>query len=388
MRIVIAPDKFKGNLTAAEVAEAIARGVRLAAPSAEIDLCPMADGGEGTVAALVAATGGTLVTRTVTGPLPEMKVAATFGILGARAGEPRTAVIEMAAASGLALLRPDQFDPLATTTFGTGELVRAAAEMGVRNILLGIGGSATIDGGIGCAQAAGLPVLLRDGEPTSPTEPLCGRDLPKVVLVKHGRGSPVDGVTVTVACDVTNPLFGPSGAAAVFGPQKGASPAMVGELDRELRRLAERLGKLDIAQTPGSGAAGGLGFGMMAFFGASLRSGVEIVADAVGLRRRLAGANLCLTGEGRLDDQSAAGKTVAGVAHACRAAGVPCIALAGTIGPGADAVLAEGVTAYFAIADRPMQIAESMSRSRDLLTATAANVVRLSAGPESLSSQN
>src|SRR5437763_14852044 len=224
MRLVIAPDKFKGCLSADEVARAIADGARRADPSIEIDSCPLADGGEGTVAALVAATGGTLVTRRVTGPLPEMKVDATFGVLGDRPGEPRTAVVEMAAASGLALLRPDQYDPLATTTFGTGELIRAAAEMGVRNILLGIGGSATVDGGIGCAQGAGLPVLLRDGEPTSPTEPLCGRDVERVELVKHGRGSPVDGVTITVACDVTNPLFGPPGAAPVFGPQKGATP--------------------------------------------------------------------------------------------------------------------------------------------------------------------
>ena len=196
MKLVIAPDKFKGCLNARQVAEAIAAGVRDARPDARIDLCPMADGGEGTVDALVAATGGRTLTRRVTGPLPEMKVDAPFGILG----DGETAVVEMAAASGLHLLKPDQYDPMATTTFGTGELLMAAAEMGVKRIILGIGGSATIDGGIGCAQACGLPVLLEGGEPVAMTEPLCGRDLESVLLVKHGRLTPVSPAGKGASC--------------------------------------------------------------------------------------------------------------------------------------------------------------------------------------------
>src|SRR6185437_7090722 len=214
MRILLAPDKFKGCLTALEVAQAMAEGILRVNTGAQIDLCPMADGGEGTVSALVAATNGKLLTRRVTGPLPEMKVEATFGMLGGG----QTAVVEMAAACGLALLPTSQRDPMATTTFGTGELLMAAAEAGAKRVILGIGGSATVDGGVGCAQACGLPVLLEDGEPVSPTEPLCGRDLDSILMIKHGRGSPVERMRITVACDVVNPLFGPNGAAAVFGP--------------------------------------------------------------------------------------------------------------------------------------------------------------------------
>jgi glycerate kinase len=260
VKIVLAPDKFKGCLSAAEVAAAMAGGVLAAAPDAQIDVCPVADGGEGTVAALVAATGGRVETRRVTGPLAEMKVDAAFGVLGGGT----VAVVEMAAASGLALLKSTDRDPCSTTTFGTGELLLAAAALGVGEILLGIGGSATVDAGLGCAQACGLPVILDDGETAPLTEPLCGRDLDKVVLVKHGRGSPVERVKVTVACDVTNPLYGSEGAAPVFGPQKGATPGQVRWLDEALRRLAERLGKQKEAMTAGAGAAGGVVRGIVA----------------------------------------------------------------------------------------------------------------------------
>lgn len=371
MRIVLAPDKFKGCLSAEEVCRAMSVGIREADPTITIDPVPMADGGEGTVSALVNATGGQLVTRRVTGPLPEMKVDATFGIL-----PDRTAVIEMAAASGLALLRPDQYDPLATTTFGTGELINhAIEEFGVTKIILGIGGSATIDAGIGCAQACGLPVILEGGEPTSLSEPLCGRDVARVVLVKHARGDKLGGVEFLVASDVTNPLYGDNGAARVFGPQKGATGKVIAQLDPALRQVAQRLGKDDIAQLPGAGAAGGLGFGMMAFFGATLRSGVEIVIEATNLRERLRGTCLCLTGEGRLDAQSAQGKTIAGVARLCREMNVPCIALVGALGEGADELLREGLTAYHRIADPPMAPLESMRRAPELLAEAARKVI-------------
>jgi glycerate kinase len=361
VKAVVAPDKFKGCLGARDVAEAIAAGVRDAEPVAEIDLCPMADGGEGTVDALVAATGGRIITRRVTGPLPEMKVEAAFGVLG----DGETAVVEMAAASGLHLLPVEQYDPMATTTFGTGELLMSAVEMGVKRIVLGIGGSATVDGGIGCAQACGLPVLLEGGEPVAMTEPLCGRDLESVVLVKHGRGSAIERVEIVVACDVTNLLYGENGAARVFGPQKGASPKDVEWFDRMLHRLAERTGKVEEATRPGAGAAGGLGFAMTAFFGARMRSGFEVVAEATRLNERLAGADLCITGEGRLDAQSLAGKTCVGVARTCKEVGVRCVALVGSVGEGAEKVLDEGVERCLVIGEG-LSVEDSMRRAGGL----------------------
>lgn len=327
MRIVIAPDKFKDCLPAADVADAIARGIRRAHPEAVLDLCPVADGGEGTVAALVSATNGRLETRRVTGPLPDIRVDATFGILG----DGTAAVVEMSAASGLALLPPEDRNPMRTTTFGTGQLLTEAVKLGVEHIILGIGGSATVDAGIGMCQAVGQPVIL-DGEgPADPHEPLVGEDLRRVVLIKHGRGSALDRVRITVACDVTNPLFGPNGAARIFGPQKGATPEQVAELDALLEQLARRCGKLAEANEPGAGAAGGLGFALGAFFAAQLRPGFDIVADAVGLPDRLRHADLCITGEGRLDASSLDGKAAVGVARMCAELSVPCVAVVGDV---------------------------------------------------------
>jgi glycerate 2-kinase len=367
MHLLLAPDKFKSCLTAAEVAHAMAAGALRADPRATIDICPMADGGEGTVDALVAATGGRFLTRRVTGPLPDMKVEARFGLLA----DEKTAVIEMAAASGLALLRPQDRDPTRTTTFGTGELMMAAAKIGATRIILGIGGSATIDGGIGCAQACGLPVILEDGQVPSPGEPLVGADVGRVVLIKHGRGSPIEKIRIEVACDVANPLCGDDGAAAVYGPQKGATPRQVRELDSALSQLARRNGKLEQANLPGAGAAGGLGFAMAAFFGAQLKRGVEIVIDAVDLRRRLTGADLCLTGEGRLDRSSLSGKVVVGVARACRDAQIPCIALAGSIEPGVDF----GFEAI-KIGDDTITQEQSMDQAETLIAAKMADILR------------
>lgn len=371
MRIVIAPDKFRDSLSATEAANAIAEGIQSVDASVELDLCPMADGGEGIVAALVAATGGQLLTRRVTGPLAEMKVDAVFGMLG----DGETAVVEMAQASGLALLKPADRNPLYTTTFGTGELLNAAVEAGAKRIVLGIGGSATVDGGIGCAQATGHTIILEEGEPVSATEPLVGADVLRVVLVKRHRGERTDGVPITVACDVVNPLFGPTGAAVVFGPQKGATPKQVEQLDAALKQLATRTGKLDAAQTPGAGAAGGMGFGMVAFFGAELRRGVEIVMDAVRLRERLRGADLCITGEGRLDAGTLHGKTIAGVAVACRDVGVPCVALVGACDCEPTALRAAGVAAAFSIVNRPMALDEAMRDAAPLLRRASANVM-------------
>ncbi|QOV91345.1 glycerate kinase [Humisphaera borealis] len=385
MRIVIAPDKFKGSLTAPAVAAAVAVGVRRSLPDAQIDLCPIADGGDGTVAALVAATGGRFERRRVTGPLPEMKVDAEFGILGsagvnATAEGGMVAVIEMAAASGLALVSPADRDPMATTTFGTGELLVEAAKLGSSRIILGIGGSATIDAGIGCCQACGLPVILAGGEPLSPTEPLCGRDLERVVLIKHGRGALIERTRITVACDVTNPLTGPAGAAAVYGPQKGASPAEVAWFDRQLSALAGRTQKTAEAAMPGSGAAGGLGFALRAYFpNAELRPGVDIVFDAVALRDRLRGADLCITGEGRLDDGSLHGKAPVAVATMCREMGVPCVAVVGSADVAAVANAASLFRSVLQVQTPGMTLEQAVATSESRLAElgqTAASLLR------------
>jgi glycerate 2-kinase len=365
MRILLAPDKFKGSLSAKQVAEAMALGVRRANPDAMIDFCPMADGGEGTVDAFLSSMPGRYEARRVTGPLPEMKVDARFAILK----DEKTAVIEMAAASGLALLKPEDRSPMRTTSFGAGELLMAAADLGVEKIILGIGGSATIDAGIGAAQACGLPVILEDGEPLSPTEPLTGADLEKVVLIKHGRGSRIEKIKIIVAADVTNPLYGETGAARIFGAQKGATPEEIEKLDADLRELARRTGKQSIAQTPGAGAAGGLGFAMMAFFGAELCSGVDLIIDAVRLRERLLDADLCFTGEGRLDSQSLAGKTVAGVAKTCRRQNVPCVAIAGTVENDID-FASLGIEAI-PIRRDGLTLEESMQNAADLIALEA-----------------
>jgi glycerate kinase len=371
LKLVIAPDKFKGCLDAAGVCRAIARGWRSVDATAQIDECPMADGGEGTVSALVAATGGRLIHRRVTGPLADMKVDAAFGILG----DNKTAIIEMSAASGLALLKPEDRNPMLTTTFGSGELMCAAVELGVEKIILGIGGSATIDCGIGAAQACGLPVLMEGGEPVSPTEPLVGGDLERVLFIKHGRGSKVDRVIIEAACDVTNPLCGPNGSAAVFGPQKGATPQQVQWFDSQLKRFAEHTGNQAIAHMPGAGAAGGLGFALAAFFGAKLRRGIEIVIEATQLQRRLTGADLCITGEGRLDAQSLSGKTVIGVSHLCKQLGVPCIAIAGAIGDGAQRLIGEGITRYVSISTG-LEVSDAIARADPLLANAAASIAQ------------
>jgi glycerate kinase len=375
MRILIAPDKFKGSISATAAAEAMAAGVRAGLPEAELDLCPLADGGEGTVSAMLKACGGRLVTRRVTGPLPEMKVDASFAMLA----DGTTAVIEMSAASGLALLPVADRDPLHTTTFGTGELMAAAVREGAKKIILGLGGSATIDAGIGCAQACGFTVLMRDGEPTSLTEPLCGRDVSNVLMVKHGRGEITTGVEIVGASDVSNPLLGESGAAKIFGPQKGASPAVAAHLDVQLREFATRINALSDAQRPGSGAAGGMGFGVLAFFRGQVQSGFDLVAGAAALSDRLKEADLCLTGEGRLDGQSFSGKTAVGVARLCQSAGVPCIALVGWYNADVMMLAEHGVTAVFSICDGPMPIEVAMTDVTRLLRQSAHNCARVCA---------
>ncbi len=375
-KVVIAPDKFKGSLSAPEASDAMARGVVAAWPEATIDRFPMADGGEGTVEALVSATGGIDCEAMVTGPLGE-PVAARFGLLG----DGRTAVVEMAAASGLVLLPPARRDPFRTTTYGTGELLLAAIDAGARKVVLGIGGSATNDGGAGLAQALGYRLLDAESRELERGGGPLGR-LARIDAT--GRDRRLDGVEVAVACDVDNPLTGPRGASVVFGPQKfdparRPSREEIDQLDHHLAHLAsiiERdLGK-SVSEHPGAGAAGGLGAGLLAFAGGRLERGVELVIAAVGLRSRLEGAALCLTGEGSLDGQSASGKTAVGVSRLARELGIPVLALAGTLGEGVEAVLGEGISAYFSICPGPISLDAAVHFAAPLLTAATEQTVR------------
>ncbi len=371
MRVVIAPDKFKGSLSASMAAEAMALGVARAAPSAEIDRVPMADGGEGTVAALVASTGGMLREATVHGPMGE-PISARYGLLG----DGRTAAIEMASASGLVLVPAGHRNPMVATTRGTGELMLAAIADGATRLIVGIGGSATNDGGAGLGQALGYRLLDEDGRELGPG----GGELNRLARIDaSGRRRELDGIAVAVACDVTNPLCGPRGASAVYGPQKGATPAMVAVLDANLAHFAaivERDLGVAIRDIPGSGAAGGLGGGLVAFAGGRLEPGINLVIEAVDLRARLEGADLCLTGEGALDDQSAFGKTAVGVGRLARSLGCPALALAGSIGTGAEATLDQGLDAYFSICPGPITLDEAIARAAELLEEATVHAMR------------
>jgi glycerate kinase len=372
MRVLIAADAFKECLPAIAVCAAIASGVRRAEPDCEIVEAPMADGGPGTVEALVHATGGEFRTSRVTGPLGE-PVEAQFGLFGGGA----TAVLETAAASGLELVPVERRNPLLTTTFGTGELIRAALDAGVARIILGIGGSATNDGGAGAAQALGYRLLDTDGA----SLPFGGGHLGRLARIDATDKDPrLDTVRVDVACDVTNPLIGPDGASAVFGPQKGATPDMIARLDANLAHWSAVVRRdlgVEIALVPRAGAAGGLGGGLLALTNATLCRGVELVIDAVGLRQKLARADLCITGEGAIDGSSSFGKTIVGVAAAAADLHVPVVALTGAVREGARRVLDMGVCAYFGIPMRPYSIEESIRNATQLLAEAAEQVVRL-----------
>lgn len=372
VRFLVAPDKFKGSLTARVAADAMAAGVRVVLPAAEIDLCPLADGGEGTLDALITATGGRVEWLEVCGPLPGMRVRAPLGWLP----DDRTAIVELATASGLQLLAHEQRDPTRTTTFGTGELIAYAVSRGATRVIVGVGGSATCDGGLGLAQACGASIRLRNGKSYAAGDrKLTGADTLKVVRIGRREGSAESpeavlryaGVEIVAACDVGNLLFGPDGAAHVFAPQKGATPAQAKRLDDGLRSLAGRLGLDKIADTPGAGAGGGVGFGLTGLFGARAVSGAAVVFDHVDLAARLRGVDWCLTGEGRFDRQSLSGKAPVAVARACRAAGVPCVVIAGSVGDGIAAAHAEGVTAVLSMLTRPMALVEAADHAAELL---------------------
>lgn len=332
MRILIAPQEFKGTLTASQAARAMEAGIRRVLADADLEVCPIADGGPGTVDALVDALGGERRSARVHDPLGR-PVDAVWGLVEGGA----TAVIEMAAASGLALLRPWERDPRRASTFGTGELLRAALDAGCAKVIVGVGGSATNDGGTGAAAALGVRFLDERGEPLPPG----GAALARLARIDiSGRDPRLDRVDLLVATDVTNPLYGPEGAAAVYGPQKGADEGAVAELDAALTRLAavvrEQLG-LDLALKPGVGAAGGLAYGLCVFCGGRLAPGFDLIAKAVGLSERIAQADIVVTGEGRLDRQTEQGKGPGELARRAKRRGIRVVMFAGTVDSSFDA---------------------------------------------------
>lgn len=372
MKVVVAPNSFKGSLDAVRVAAAMMRGILGVDPGVAVVEVPMADGGEGTVVAVTGATGGTIRAVQVTGP-NGMPVEARYGILG----DQRTAVMEMAAAAGLPLVPEHLRDPLVTTTFGVGEMIADAVRQGIRRVVIGIGGSATNDGGAGMAQALGARLLDSEGLPLRPG----GAELLRLAHVSLDAMMPeVRELEITVACDVDNPLYGPRGAAAVYGPQKGATPEKVEILDRALRRFAEVVKRdlqMDVAPVPGAGAAGGLGAGLMVFLGATLRSGTQLVSDVVRLADKIQGASLVITGEGKMDRQTLMGKVPQGVAGISRRLGVPVVAIVGSyVGP-LDEIHAAGIEAVFPALTGPASLREAMSLASENIEATTAQVFRL-----------
>jgi glycerate kinase len=333
MHVVIAPDKFKGVLDARAAADAIGRGVRAAHPDARISLVPMADGGEGTLDVLMTALGGNRRLVDATGPRGAA-VQAGVGLIR----QASCAIIEMAQVCGLSLLKPDQRNPLKTTTFGLGQVIRSAIESGVEEIILCLGGSATVDGGAGMMQALGMEFRDLDGRLI--TEALVGADLSRIGAINWpAQPEGIEQIRFTIACDVLNPACGPHGAAAVFAPQKGADAAGVALLEKGLAHWADLLESLcgrRIRDEPGAGAAGGVALPLLAFLGASLMPGVDLVSEAVSLASKIADADLVITGEGCLDRQSMMGKVVGAVGRMARAVDVSCIAIVGTTGAGVD----------------------------------------------------
>ena len=372
MRIIVAPDSFKGSVSALGVAEAMERGIHAVFPAAQVLKVPIADGGEGTVEALVAATGGKLMHSEVQGPLGA-PVRAHWGI----SGDGATAFLEMASASGLPLIAKEQRDPCVTSTYGTGQLLKAALDAGLRRIVIGIGGSATNDGGTGMARALGVRFLDAQGADL----PEGGAALARLAQIDlSGLDPRLAELHLLVACDVDNPLCGPRGASAVYGPQKGATPEMVTELDAALgvfATVATAATGRDMALQPGAGAAGGLGAGLLFFTPASLRPGVAIVLETTGFDAMVQGADLVITGEGRTDFQTAMGKAPVGVAAVAKRHGVPVVCLSGGLGVGPDEVLAHGIDALASIVPHPMPLDDCMAQGEALLEAAAARVCRL-----------
>ena len=371
-KIVIAPQAFKGNISALVAARAIERGVKRVFPDAETVLAPVADGGDGTVDALVSGSGGQMFRKIVTGPLGK-PLEAAWGAMG----DGQTAVIEMAQASGLALVPPRRRDPRVTTTRGTGEIISEALDRGFNRIIVGLGGSATNDAGAGMAAALGAVFLDAHGVPL----PDGGSALARLErLDVSGLDHRLAGTTIIGATDVTNPLCGPTGASAIYGPQKGATPDMVAELDDALgnfARVVQQDMSMEVSERPGAGAAGGLGAGLMAFAGGELRSGIDMVCEALGIDAHLEGASLVITGEGGADRSTVFNKAPVGVARRASGFGVPTILLAGSLGQGHEELYEHAIAGIMCIADRPMTFEQSLRRTEELLESSAERSLRL-----------
>ena len=374
MKIAIAPDSFKDALRAIKVVSRIAGGLRSVVGEIEIDECPIADGGEGFTEAI--AFNNPLAnhcsTRYTNDPLDRVIENMPWIMLRDIQGNPHTAVIELATASGLELLSPKERNPMCTSTFGTGRMIADAIEKGAKHVLLGVGGSATNDAGIGIALALFVCLKNHKGKIFF-KEQMNGGILEKIAEVLPGSILSNEGVSITVACDVTNPLTGPNGAAHVYAPQKGATPEQVEQLDAGLRHMAQlwrdQLG-VDVERMPGAGAAGGVGGGLVAMLGAELVPGADLVLDTIGFDERIKDADLVITGEGRLDSQSLNGKAAMAVARRCQKAGVPCVALVGSVGEGAEQSLDHGLSAYHAIGEG-LPAEESIRRTGELLEQAA-----------------
>lgn len=371
MKIVIAPDSFKGSISAIDSCDVIGRAVLSVFNDAEIIKMPVADGGEGTVDSFIKALDCKAVTEKVTGP-DGREVSARYAILS-----DNTAVIEMAQASGLTLIEEDKRNPLYSTTYGTGQLIKSALDNGCGKIIIGIGGSATNDGGAGMAQALGISFKDADGNEL----PFGGGGLSRLSSIDCSqRDKRLDECEIIAACDVTNPLCGPNGASYIYGPQKGADEKAVEALDKALRHYAEIVKSqvgADILDVPGSGAAGGLGGGLLAFCNAKIQKGIELILDTLRFDDAIASADLVITGEGRIDYQSSFGKVPVGVSKRCKNIGVPVIAVVGAKGDGAEAVYDQGINAILSIVDKPMALSDAVKNVNELLYSAVKNAMEL-----------
>lgn len=372
MKVLLCPDSFKDCLPAADVARYLAKGIHKVDSSIETTNIPLADGGEGFVDTMLSALGGTKITRTVLDPLGR-ETKAFYGILENQ----ETAVIEMASASGIELLKPDERNPLKTSTFGTGQLMKDAMEKGCNKLIIGIGGSATNDGGTGMAKALGYRFLDNNGNEI----PEGGGSLDQLAQIDHRAIIPrLKNTEILTACDVSNPLTGKTGAAAIYGPQKGATPEMINELDKNLKHLARviknDLGK-DVLEIQGAGAAGGLGAGLVAFCEAKLQAGFDIVKKQTKLEEAIQQTDIVITGEGKMDGQTKQGKTPWGVAQLAQKHHKICIGITGLLGEGYRELYHEGFTSLFAIPHGPISLEESLNRAPELLTDKAEQIFRL-----------
>lgn len=368
MKILLAPDKFRGSLTAAEVCEAMSEGIRKALPNAEILAIPMADGGEGTAEILTHNAGGQMHSVSVSDPLGR-KIMAEFGL----AADGKTAYLEMAAASGLRLLQSHERNPLQTSTFGTGELIQEALNKGAQQLILGIGGSATTDGGVGMAAALGWRFEDKSGRNLVPNGSSLGQ-IQKIIPPAN-----FTQINIQVACDVTAPLYGPTGAACVYASQKGANPEMVVQLDEGLKHLANLIQRdfgVDLAQVAGTGAAGGLGFGLLFFLNATLKEGVKIVMEQTHFEEKLLGVDLVFTGEGKMDDQTLQGKLIAGIAKAAQHNGIPVVALCGTLLITPEEVQQIGLSFATSILNRPMTLDEAIAYAHQGVSDSACQLTK------------